>query len=136
MEKDKRELIIDETLTRLRNAFRSTHSIMRGKIDIKETEIPAIYLYEDVERISKQQWNTYICTLPLQIDLYDRSYEEPYLNGNVYLRNLRKALELDRDYNKLVVNYGMVARFIDISIKPLMKASVVYEFEYYEFFNK
>lgn len=132
----KRENIINETITRLENQFDSTHIVKRGKVNIQETDIPCVYLYEDVEEVQKKQWDNYICNLPLQIDIYDRAYTNPYVIGNDYISKTRIALEIDRYYNNLVLDYGVVLRFIDITLDPLVKTTIVYEFVYNELFGK
>lgn len=130
----KRIDIINEFINRITKAFGDTHIIERGKISITESDIPCIYIYEDVEQVAKKQWNNYICKLPLQIDIYDRSYDKPYEVGNDYFVSLASAIELDRDFNNLTIDYGMSAKYIDITLDPIVKTSVVYEFTYYEFF--
>lgn len=132
----KRESIITETLNRLNAVFKNTHIIERGKLDIEESSIPCIYLYEDVENIVRKQWDNYICTLPLQIDIYDRAYDMPYEIGNNYFNTVKSALELDRDYNKIAISYGCILRYVDITLRPLVKTTLVYEFTYNEFFGK
>lgn len=132
----KRQNIINETISRLNVKFSSTHVVRRGKVNIQETDIPCIYIYEDVEEIQKKQWDNYICNLPLQIDIYDRAYTDPYVIGNNYIEKVKDTLELDRYYNNLVLDYGVVLRFIDITLEPLVKTTIVYEFVYNEFLGK
>jgi hypothetical protein len=133
----KRQKIVDETIKRLKDFFDDKKfTIGRGKVDIKKSDIPYIYVYEDVEQGVKEQYNNTIYTLPVQIDCAFRSYNEPFIDGNEILVQLKQAIELDKDYGKLCIDYRASLRHVDILLSPIVKASVVYEFIYYEFFGQ
>lgn len=132
----KRKLIIDEVLNRLKQNFKVP--VKRGVASINDSDVPAIFVYEDVEDIQKKQWNNYICTLPIQIDYYLSDYIEPYVTGNDILEKIIKSIEQqnDRSFNNLVLEYGVVMKFVDIMVAPLLKVVVVYNFVYNEFFGE
>jgi hypothetical protein len=134
-----RENIIKEMLNRLQTKF-PDHEVKRGVLGAETNDFPSIFVFADVERITKVKRGLYERELPLVIDyLFKASSAETAMQeGNEKYLNIVVGVEKDEYFNNGTKNTCIKYGITELDIIPyhdrIVDVSITYQFRYKDFF--
>ena len=105
--------------------------ITRGFIGAEVSQFPSIWVFEGRENIKWVADNLYEKTYPITIEYFDTTVpREMYERGNMMAERIYSAVEMDKNFKRLVSKYGAISTEIIPMTEQIIDVVITYEFFY------